>query len=63
LALEAAAFDAVCQRLKAAGSPCGDRPGTVGSMQGPGLTPGARGLGKAVSFHDPSGHVLESKPA
>jgi catechol-2,3-dioxygenase len=30
-------------------------------MQGPGMTMGAKGLGKAVYFDDPDGHILEIK--
>ena len=30
-------------------------------MEGPGMTMGARGQGKAVYFKDPNGHVLEIK--
>jgi len=60
-AMEAAEFDAVFQRVKAAGIAYGDSPWTVGNMQGPGMTHGARGLGKAVYFRDPSGHLLEIK--
>jgi hypothetical protein len=30
-------------------------------MQGPGITLGSQGDGKAVYFKDPSGHVLEIK--
>ena len=30
-------------------------------MKGPGMTAGAKGLGKAVYFKDPDGHVLEIK--
>jgi extradiol dioxygenase family protein len=30
-------------------------------MQGPGITVGSQGDGKAVYFKDPSGHVLEIK--
>jgi len=31
------------------------------NMQGPGMTTGAKGVGKAVYFKDPNGHVLEIK--
>ena len=30
-------------------------------MCGPGMTQGARGMGKAVYFRDPTGHMLELK--
>ena len=60
-AMEAAEFDAVFQRVREAGIPYGDSPWEVGNMKGPGMTHGARGLGKAVYFRDPSGHLLEIK--
>ena len=31
------------------------------NMKGPGMTTGAKGMGKAVYFKDPDGHVLEIK--
>jgi len=54
-------FDAAFRRLQTTGIPYGDGPHAVGNMRGPGRTPGARGDGKAVYFHDPSGHLLEIK--
>lgn len=60
-AMDAEEFDTVFQRLKDAGIAYGDSPWTVGNMQGPGMTHGARGQGKAVYFCDPSGHLLEIK--
>ncbi|MGH8070611.1 MAG: VOC family protein [Candidatus Entotheonellia bacterium] len=60
-AMEAQEFDAAFERVKATGIPYGDSPWEVGNMKGPGMTHGARGLGKAVYFRDPSGHLLEIK--
>jgi catechol 2,3-dioxygenase-like lactoylglutathione lyase family enzyme len=60
-AMDAAEFEAIFQRIKAAGIPYGGTPWDEGSMQGPGMTHGARGLGEAVYFRDPSGHLLEIK--
>ena len=60
-AMEAAEFESAFQRIKAAGIPYSSTPWDEGSMQGPGMTHGARGLGKAVYFRDPSGHLLEIK--
>jgi catechol 2,3-dioxygenase-like lactoylglutathione lyase family enzyme len=54
-------FEAAFQRIKDAGIPYGDGPHEVGNWRGPGMTAGARGQGKAVYFHDPSGHLLEIK--
>ena len=54
-------FDAAFQRIREAGMAYGDDPHQPDNMQGPGMTHGARGLGKAVYFHDPSGHLLEIK--
>ena len=54
-------FDAAFKRIKAAGITYGSGPHNADNMQGPGQTHGARGMGKAVYFHDPSGHLLEIK--
>jgi catechol 2,3-dioxygenase-like lactoylglutathione lyase family enzyme len=58
-AMDADEFERIFQRLKDAGILYGDRAWTVGNMQGPGLTPGARGPGKSIYFRDPSQHLLE----
>lgn len=60
-AMDAEEFDKTFQRIKEAGLPYGDGPFTSNNMEGPGRTQGARGMGKAVYFHDPSGHLLEIK--
>ncbi len=60
-AMDGDEFETVFQRIKDAGIPYGDSPWTVGNMQGPGMTHGARGQGKAVYFRDPSEHLLEIK--
>ena len=60
-AMEPEEFEAAFDRIKASGIAYGDSPSAQENMQGPGMTAGARGLGKAVYFKDPSGHVLEIK--
>jgi catechol 2,3-dioxygenase-like lactoylglutathione lyase family enzyme len=60
-AMDADEFDAAFRRIQAAGIPYGDGPFDAGNRRGPGMTAGARGEGKAVYFHDPSGHLLEIK--
>ena len=54
-------FEADFQRIQDSKIPYGDSPRTQDNMLGPGITPGAKGDGKAVYFKDPSGHVLEIK--
>ena len=58
-AMDADEFDAAFRRIQAAGIPYGDGPHEADNRRGPGMTLGARGQGKAVYFHDPSGHLLE----
>ena len=60
-AMESAEFDAAFQRIKDSKIPFGDSPYAQDNMQGPGITLGSQGDGKAVYFKDPSGHVLEIK--
>ena len=48
-------------RIRESGIPYGDNPREQENMKGPGMTAGAKGLGKAVYFKDPDGHVLEIK--
>ena len=60
-AMEAAEFEDAFNRIKNAGIPYGDSPSAQDNMQGPGVTAGAKGDGKAVYFKDPNGHVLEIK--
>ena len=58
-ALPRAEFDAVFDRVKAAGIPDGESFHAVGNMQGPGDEDGSRGAGKAVYFFDPNQHLIE----
>ena len=60
-AMESGEFDDAFQRIKDSKIPYGDSPRAQDNMQGPGITAGAKGDGKAVYFKDPSGHVLEIK--
>jgi len=60
-AMDGSEFEAVFRRIREAGIPYGDGPHNIENMKGPGETQGARGMGKAVYFRDPSGHVLEIK--
>jgi len=54
-------FEAAFARIRESGIAYGDSPFDMANMKGPGMTAGAKGLGKAVYFKDPSGHVLEIK--
>jgi len=54
-------FETVFGRIREAKIPYGDGPHDIENMKGPGETQGARGMGKAVYFCDPNGHVLEIK--
>lgn len=58
-ALPRAEFDAVFDRVRAAGIAYGDSFHAVGNMQGPGDEAGARGPGKAVYLFDPNRHLVE----
>ncbi len=60
-AMESDEFEAAFARIKDSGIPYGDNPRDQDNMKGPGMTTGAKGLGKAVYFKDPDGHVLEIK--
>ena len=60
-AMELEEFQAAFARIREAGIAYGDGPFARDNMQGPGMTIGARGNGKAVYFDDPDGHVLEIK--
>ena len=60
-AMEAGEFEDAFQRIKDSKIPYGDSPSAQDNMQGPGVTAGAKGDGKAVYFKDPNGHVLEIK--
>ncbi len=54
-------FEGAFARIRDSGMPYGDGPYDMDNMKGPGMTTGAKGLGKAVYFKDPNGHVLEIK--
>jgi catechol 2,3-dioxygenase-like lactoylglutathione lyase family enzyme len=58
-AMTTAEFEATFRRIREANIPYGDAFNTVGTSQGPGDETGARGLGKAIYFFDPSNHLLE----
>ena len=60
-AMESAEFEAAFSRIRDSGIAYGDSPFARDNMQGPGMTLGAKGDGKAVYFDDPDGHVLEIK--
>ena len=60
-AMEAGEFEDAFQRIKDSGIAYGDGPRSQDNMQGPGITVGSQGDGKAVYFKDPSGHLLEIK--
>ena len=54
-----AEFESVFARIRSGGIAYGDSFDSVGSMKGPGNESGARGMGKAVYFFDPSRHLIE----
>ena len=58
-AMTRAEFDRVFARVRADGIEYGDSFHSVGNMRGPGEEPGARGIGKALYFFDPSRHLIE----
>ena len=60
-AMDSDEFEAAFTRIRKSGIAYGDGPMTNDNMQGPGMTHGAKGLGKAVYFKDPDGHILEIK--
>ena len=60
-AMEPDEFDAAFARIRESGITYGDSPREQENMKGPGMTAGAKGLGKAVYFKDPDGHLLEIK--
>ena len=60
-AMESDEFEAAFARIKESGIPYGDSPREQDNMKSPGMTTGAKGMGKAVYFKDPDGHVLEIK--
>ena len=60
-AMDPQEFEVAFVRVRESGIPYGDSPYDMENMQGPGMTLGAKGQGKAVYFKDTSGHVLEIK--
>ena len=54
-------FDAAFARIRESGIAYGDEPQDAANMKGPGVSMGSQGMGKAVYFADPDGHVLEIK--
>ena len=60
-AMDGDEFEAAFTRIRESGITYGDSPREQENMKGPGMTNGAKGLGKAVYFKDPDGHVLEIK--
>ena len=54
-------FDAAFSRIRESGIAYGDQPYEMANMKGPGMSMGSQGMGKAVYFVDPDGHVLEIK--
>ena len=60
-AMEPDEFETAFSNIRASGIAYGDAPYDQENMKGPGMTTGAKGMGKAVYFKDPNGHVLEIK--
>ena len=60
-AMQPEEFETAFANIREAGIPYGDSPYEQENMKGPGMTMGAKGVGKAVYFKDPNGHVLEIK--
>ena len=60
-AMEPDEFEAAFGRIKESGISYGDAPDGRHNKQGPGITLGAKGMGKAIYFEDPNGHLLEIK--
>ncbi len=54
-------FDAAFARIRESGIAYGDSPHERANMKGPGMSMGSQGMGKAVYFEDPNGHLLEIK--
>ena len=54
-------FEAAFDRIRESGITYGNHPHDHENMKGPGESMGAKGMGKAVYFEDPNGHVLEIK--
>ncbi len=60
-AMDSDEFERAFANIRESGITYGDSPSGQENMQGPGITLGAKGMGKAVYFKDPSGHLLEIK--
>ena len=60
-AMEPDEFERAFTNIRESGITYGDSPAGQENMQGPGMTMGAKGMGKAVYFKDPNGHLLEIK--
>ena len=60
-AMEPDEFDAAFARIRESGIAYGDGPRERANMKGPGMSMGSQGMGKAVYFEDPNGHLLEIK--
>jgi catechol 2,3-dioxygenase-like lactoylglutathione lyase family enzyme len=58
-AVSRADFDAIFDRIRAAGIAHGPSFDSVGSDIGPGRESGARGFAPTLYFNDPNGHLLE----
>ena len=54
-------FESSFNRIKESGIDYGGGPRSHENKEGPGITLGSQGMGKAVYFNDPSGHLLEIK--
>ena len=59
--MEQEEFEAAFSRIRESGIVYGDDPLEKANMKGPGMSLGSQGMGKAVYFEDPDGHVLEIK--
>ena len=57
--MEAQEFEAAFNKVKESGIAYGDHSYDHENMEGPGMTLGVKGMGKAVYFKDPNGHLLE----
>ena len=60
-AMDPQEFETAFTRVKESGIAYGDEPYDQENMKGPGMSMGAKGMGKAVYFKDPNGHLLEIK--
>ena len=58
--MEPQEFEDAFARIRESGIASGDSPRDQENMKGPGLAAGAKGMGKAVYFKDPDGHLHRS---